>query len=191
MVRVLKRGGRLVITDLDQHEHTWMRVEMADTWLGFDRGEVRGWLRAAGLVNAIVDSTCETCSSNAQSDPAAAAADISIFVTTGSRRGERRDGSRTGRLRCARDQRRVLWFRWGAEQLLLAVLECDGLGRGRKPGCHPMGYGAQLCCFVSDDPLRFVAPDFTTVPLSQKTDKSGGETYASCGSAWPGRSMTW
>ena len=42
MVRVLKPGGRLVITDLDQHEHTWMREEMADNWLGFDRGAGAG-----------------------------------------------------------------------------------------------------------------------------------------------------
>ena len=86
MVRVLKPGGRLVITDLDQHEHAWMREEMADTWLGFERGAVKGWLRAAGLVNAIVDSTRQTCSSTTQSDTTAAAADISIFVATGSRR---------------------------------------------------------------------------------------------------------
>jgi arsenite methyltransferase len=85
MVRVLKPGGRLVITDLDQHEHAWMREEMADTWLGFERGAVKGWLRAAGLVNVIVDATRQTCVSSSQGEPAAAT-DISIFVATGSRR---------------------------------------------------------------------------------------------------------
>jgi arsenite methyltransferase len=35
MVRILKPGGRLIITDADQHEQTWMCDEMADVWLGF------------------------------------------------------------------------------------------------------------------------------------------------------------
>ena len=39
MVRVLKPGGRLVITDMDRHEHAWLRDEMADVWLGFERDE--------------------------------------------------------------------------------------------------------------------------------------------------------
>jgi ubiquinone/menaquinone biosynthesis C-methylase UbiE len=86
MVRVLKPGGRLVITDMDEHDHAWMREEMADQWLGFNRPAVKDWLRAAGLVNLIVDSTRESCSSSSQSDPTVAAAHISIFVATGSRR---------------------------------------------------------------------------------------------------------
>lgn len=86
MVRVLKPGGRLVMTDMDEHEHTWMRDEMADIWLGFKRSAVKSWLRAAGLVNIVVDSTQESCSSSSQSDPQAALAKVSIFVAAGSRR---------------------------------------------------------------------------------------------------------
>ena len=86
MVRVLKPGGRLVITDMDQHEHTWLRDEMADVWLGFERKDLRVWFRAAGLVNVIVDGTGETCSSKSQSPAGEGMANISIFVATGSRR---------------------------------------------------------------------------------------------------------
>lgn len=85
-VRVLKPGGRLVITDMEQHEHAWLREEMADVWLGFERQAVHGWLRAAGLVNVIVDSTRQTCSSKSQSNQRETMADINIFVATGSRR---------------------------------------------------------------------------------------------------------
>jgi ubiquinone/menaquinone biosynthesis C-methylase UbiE len=85
MARVLRPGGRLVITDLDRHIHEWMRTEMADEWLGFDRAAVKDWLRAAGLVNVIVDCTSQSCCAASQADPAAAAA-ISVFVATGSRR---------------------------------------------------------------------------------------------------------
>ncbi len=72
MVRVLKPGGRLVIADLDEHDHAWMREEMADQWLGFNRAAVRDWLRAAGLVNVIVDCTGECCTSGSETAPAAA-----------------------------------------------------------------------------------------------------------------------
>ncbi len=55
MARMLKPGGRLVITDVDRHQEEWMRVEMADLWLGFDREQVAGWYRAAGLAEVQVE----------------------------------------------------------------------------------------------------------------------------------------
>lgn len=85
MARVLKPGGRLVITDLDQHTNEWMRREMADQWLGFERGQIKAWLREAGLVNTIVDCTSQSCCASSQAEPGAAA-QISVFVATGSRR---------------------------------------------------------------------------------------------------------
>jgi ubiquinone/menaquinone biosynthesis C-methylase UbiE len=90
MVRVLRPGGRLVISDMDAHPYAWMRQEMADEWLGFERGQVKGWLREAGLVNVIVDCSGQSCCAQSQnltiSDPADRDAVISVFVATGSRR---------------------------------------------------------------------------------------------------------
>ncbi len=89
MARVLRPGGRLVITDLDAHPHTWMKAEMADVWLGFERSQVREWLKEAGLVNRIVDCTGQSCCAEAQgptlTDREGRQAEISIFVATGSR----------------------------------------------------------------------------------------------------------
>jgi arsenite methyltransferase len=84
MARVLKPGGRLAITDMDAHTHEWMREEMADEWLGFDRGQIKAWLRAAGLVNVLVDCTSQCCASS-QAGPSDAAK-IDVFVATGSKR---------------------------------------------------------------------------------------------------------
>lgn len=84
MARVLRPGGRLVITDLDRHDHLWMRQEMADEWLGFDRTQIKAWLRAAGLVNLIVDGTGQSCCADSATDAARTA--ISVFVATGTRR---------------------------------------------------------------------------------------------------------
>jgi len=90
MVRVLRPGGRLVITDMDAHTYEWMKAEMADEWLGFDRAQVRAWLREAGLVNLVVDCTGESCCAESQNptitDAAGREAKISVFVATGSRR---------------------------------------------------------------------------------------------------------
>ena len=41
MVRILRPGGRLVITDMDTHTNEWLKTEMADVWLGFEREQIR------------------------------------------------------------------------------------------------------------------------------------------------------
>lgn len=103
MTRVLVPGGRLVLTDMDAHPYTWLKDELADTWQGFDRSQVREWFAEAGLVNVIVDCSGESCcaaSANAgvqaeigtgcstaqESDPASGKANISIFVAVGTNR---------------------------------------------------------------------------------------------------------
>ncbi len=85
MVRVLRPGGRLVITDMDAHTYTWLQTEMADVWLGFERPALRQWFNQAGLVNVVVDCTGQNCLSECKS-AAGEQAQISIFVATGTRR---------------------------------------------------------------------------------------------------------
>jgi ubiquinone/menaquinone biosynthesis C-methylase UbiE/DNA-binding transcriptional ArsR family regulator len=49
LARVVKPGGKVVISDLVQHEFDWAREVMADVWLGFTEEQVREWLTQAGL----------------------------------------------------------------------------------------------------------------------------------------------
>jgi len=60
MVRILRPGGQLVLSDMDEHHETWMRDEMADVWLGFPRDMLVDWLAQAGLCNVSVDSPGHT-----------------------------------------------------------------------------------------------------------------------------------
>lgn len=89
MARVLRPGGRLVLTDLDAHSHQWLKEEMADVWLGFERRQVKAWLKEAGLVNRIVAGSGQTCSSQSANplitDESGRTAQISIFVAVGTR----------------------------------------------------------------------------------------------------------
>lgn len=55
MARILRPGGRLVLSDTDEHQEEWMRAEMADLWLGFPRAAVRDWLAEAGLTEVAVE----------------------------------------------------------------------------------------------------------------------------------------
>jgi SAM-dependent methyltransferase len=47
--RVLRPGGRLVITDMRPHAHERYREQMGHVWLGFSEETLRGWLRDAGF----------------------------------------------------------------------------------------------------------------------------------------------
>jgi ubiquinone/menaquinone biosynthesis C-methylase UbiE len=80
MTRPLKPGGRLVITDADSHTHEWLRTEQHDRWLGFERADVAGWFREAGLQEVTVADTNEVCSPTAECGTKAA---ITIFLARG------------------------------------------------------------------------------------------------------------
>ncbi len=86
MVRILKPGGQLVITDLDEHEFEFLRREHHDRWMGFKREHVKHWFLAAGLKNVVVDCAGEDCC--AQSSGGDEMASVSIFVASGEKRAE-------------------------------------------------------------------------------------------------------
>ena len=69
MVRILRPGGRLVLTDMDAHSYAWLKTEMADVWQGFESDQMRAWLGEAGLVNRIVDCTGSSCCANHTTRP--------------------------------------------------------------------------------------------------------------------------
>jgi arsenite methyltransferase len=80
MVRVLKPGGVLCLTDLDAHDHTWQRGQMADLWMGFERADIRRWLSEAGLSGVDVDcaeGSCNACGPDGTVKP------LSIFIAIG------------------------------------------------------------------------------------------------------------
>ncbi len=83
MVRILRPGGGLVITDLDEHTFEFLRTEQHDRWLGFRRQDVHRWFEEAGLLNVMMDGVGESCC--AQSGRGDAEASVSIFVAYGER----------------------------------------------------------------------------------------------------------
>lgn len=82
MARILKPGGRLVITDLDAHQFAFLREEHHDRWMGFERDDVSCWFREAGLADVTVDCVGTDCCATSQGGESAA---ISIFIARGTK----------------------------------------------------------------------------------------------------------
>jgi ubiquinone/menaquinone biosynthesis C-methylase UbiE len=81
MTRIVKPGGKVVITDLDEHNFEFLVTEQHDRWMGFKREDVKRWFEEAGLKNVSVESANAICSSEAQS--ADSRANVSIFLAYG------------------------------------------------------------------------------------------------------------
>lgn len=81
MVRILKPEGKLIITDLDSHDFTFLVEEHHDRWLGFERETVAQWFIQAGLKDVVVTDVGSTCSSTSKYGTSKAS--ISIFIASG------------------------------------------------------------------------------------------------------------
>lgn len=81
MARIVKPGGKVVITDLDEHKFEFLRKEQYDRWLGFKREDVQQWFMDAGLKNVIVDCVDSKC--NSDSTQGSEHASVSIFIASG------------------------------------------------------------------------------------------------------------
>jgi len=68
MVRVLKGSGRLVLSDLTEHNHESLRKEHADLWLGFKVEKVREMFLDHGLEEVDVELLSSCCTSDSKLD---------------------------------------------------------------------------------------------------------------------------
>lgn len=79
---LLKKGGKLIITDLDKHNHEFLLTEQNDRWMGFEREDIALWYQAAGFQDFQVDCTEANCCAKSTCE-VSDEADISVFIAIG------------------------------------------------------------------------------------------------------------
>jgi ubiquinone/menaquinone biosynthesis C-methylase UbiE len=183
MVRTLGPGGRLVITDLDEHPYAWLKEEMADVWQGFDRGQMRAWFQEAGLVNVIVDCTGQTCcaeSSNpVNADEQRREAKISVFVATGTRRIAMREAVQENYAATA-----AAHVVDTEDSPILATASCcapDAAAAASKESCcSPQASGGSSCCSGNRYEEVAIKPEYSEAELAG-APKEAAEISLGCG----------
>lgn len=83
MVRVLKPGASLVVTDFVTHDEAWLQAEHADLWPGFDPADVGTWMRDAGLVGLRNDETPYAVPKS--KTPGHSVAGLRLFIQSGTK----------------------------------------------------------------------------------------------------------
>ncbi|MCJ7446229.1 MAG: methyltransferase domain-containing protein [Bacteroidales bacterium] len=81
LIRILKAGGKLIITDLDKHSHEFLVKEQHDKWMGFDRSDIQNWFKDSGFKNIQIDCIGDDCC--ADSETYNESAQISVFIAIG------------------------------------------------------------------------------------------------------------
>ncbi|HBT17588.1 MAG TPA: hypothetical protein DEB05_11615 [Firmicutes bacterium] len=78
--RILKAGGQVVLIDVEEHPHRWVKEEKSDLWLGFDRAELAEWLKEAGFSEeTVADLGCDCYTTGSQGR----SAHIKMIIATG------------------------------------------------------------------------------------------------------------
>jgi excisionase family DNA binding protein len=84
MHRILKPGARIVLSDVYQHRHKWVKEEKFDLWLGFEASEIREWLTEAGFQKIeLSDLGCNCRTSN----KSGVTVEIPMFLATAEKPG--------------------------------------------------------------------------------------------------------
>jgi ubiquinone/menaquinone biosynthesis C-methylase UbiE len=79
IARVLVSGGRLVLSDLQEHGYESLRKEHADLWMGFKMDYVRTTLEKVDLEDVRVDALSSCCSETRENEQIR----IPMFLATG------------------------------------------------------------------------------------------------------------
>jgi hypothetical protein len=77
----MKKGGKLLLTDLRSHAYDFLREEHHDRWMGFNPDEIEAWFTCAGLEQINIRAMGEECCSD--SCTRVQRAEISIFLASG------------------------------------------------------------------------------------------------------------
>ncbi len=79
--RILKPGGRIVLTDLEKHDFDFFKKEQNDRRQGFYFSDIRQWLSGAGFSNIIIGPVAKEkyLPLSGRQNPAF----LTVFITTG------------------------------------------------------------------------------------------------------------